>query len=177
MKINEYQKLARSTAIYPGKCIYPALGLVGECGEFVEKLFYGGCSKEGLLKEAGDILWYMANLTHDCGHRLSICLGCSVFHHQCVKQSNTADLYVQLMIDTGRIAEIIKKTIRDNQGVVPEEEKTEILNLLRKIYSTVGYFVYLRTGELTLEMAAIMNVKKLQSRKERDKLKGDGDDR
>ena len=41
MEFNEYQKLARKTAIYAGagkNFVYPALGLCGESGEVAEKI-------------------------------------------------------------------------------------------------------------------------------------------
>ncbi len=40
MNFNEYQKLARNTAVYPDigdNFSYPALGLCGEAGEVAEK--------------------------------------------------------------------------------------------------------------------------------------------
>ena len=40
MDLNQYQELARSTAIYPTehRIVYPALGLAGEAGEVAEKI-------------------------------------------------------------------------------------------------------------------------------------------
>lgn len=78
MDLNEYQSLARKTAIYPkeAKVVYPALGLCGEAGEIAEKIkkairdnngYIDGARKEQLLLEAGDILWYLANLAYDLG--------------------------------------------------------------------------------------------------------------
>lgn len=79
MRLNEYQKAARATAVYPREygVIYPAMGLAGEAGEAVEKVKKavrkGGASyrdvldKEGLVKELGDVLWYIANLASDIG--------------------------------------------------------------------------------------------------------------
>jgi NTP pyrophosphatase (non-canonical NTP hydrolase) len=72
MLMNSYQIQARKTAIYPNKgtfygLLYCALGL-GESGEFqgkVKKILRGDKSveqsREALIDELGDCLWYMAN--------------------------------------------------------------------------------------------------------------------
>ncbi|WP_353684352.1 nucleoside triphosphate pyrophosphohydrolase family protein [Thermodesulfovibrio sp. 3907-1M] len=72
MTFNEYQEKARRTAIYPEGWVYPALGLCGEAGEVAEKLkkyIRDGktCSevREELIKELGDVLWYIANLAYE----------------------------------------------------------------------------------------------------------------
>ena len=51
MDFNSYQRVAKTTAIYPAthKILYPALGLAGEAGEI------------------GDVLWYCAVLADDLG--------------------------------------------------------------------------------------------------------------
>jgi NTP pyrophosphatase (non-canonical NTP hydrolase) len=74
MDFNQYQALARSTAIYPEqhRVVYPALGLAGESGEVAEKIkkmlrddIPEEVVRESLVKELGDVLWYVANLAHD----------------------------------------------------------------------------------------------------------------
>ena len=77
MEFNEYQKLARTTAVYPEqyKIMYPALGLAGEVGEVCEKIkkhFRDDTplNKEELKKELGDVLWYLAIVSEDCGIEL-----------------------------------------------------------------------------------------------------------
>ncbi len=74
MDFNLYQKTSRKTAIYPDRgknIIYPTLGLAGEVGEVVEKVKKsirddGGKitkeRKDGLIKELGDVLWYVAQI-------------------------------------------------------------------------------------------------------------------
>lgn len=74
MNFNEYQEKSRKTAVYPdlgSNLIYPTLGLVGEAGEVAEKMKKmirddGGKlteeRKEVLVKEIGDVLWYIAQL-------------------------------------------------------------------------------------------------------------------
>jgi len=72
MNFDEYQKFARSTAIYPDECkvVYPALGLCGEAGEVAEKVkknIRDGKSLDGLALELGDVLWYISTLADDLG--------------------------------------------------------------------------------------------------------------
>jgi NTP pyrophosphatase (non-canonical NTP hydrolase) len=75
MTFKEYQEEARKTAIYPNlgsNFIYPTLGLVGEAGEVAEKIkkvlrdnngIVSEEKKQELIKELGDVLWYIANLS------------------------------------------------------------------------------------------------------------------
>ena len=76
MTFNEYQKLARSTAVYPKeyKVIYPALGLCGEAGEVAEKVkkIVRGDDRlnnvtSNIVMELGDVLWYVSALADDLG--------------------------------------------------------------------------------------------------------------
>jgi len=75
LNFNEYQEKAYSLAQYPNRghnIIYPALGLAGEAGEAVDKIkkiwrnleisdgkLYTTDQKEALIKELGDVLWYI----------------------------------------------------------------------------------------------------------------------
>ena len=80
MNFNEYQKIARSTAVYPEeyKVIYPALGLCGEAGEVAEKIkktVRGDTPLDvdmrmKIAMELGDVLWYVAALADDLGATL-----------------------------------------------------------------------------------------------------------
>ena len=76
MNFNEYQKLARSTAVYPEeyKVVYPALGLCGEAGEVADKIkktVRGDTPLDevtgDIAMELGDVLWYVAVLADDLG--------------------------------------------------------------------------------------------------------------
>ena len=81
MTLNEYQKKALETAVYPQeyKIIYPSLGLTGEAGECSDKVKKvirdnGGQfteeKKYELAKEIGDVLWYCATFANDIGFDL-----------------------------------------------------------------------------------------------------------
>jgi NTP pyrophosphatase (non-canonical NTP hydrolase) len=77
MTLDDYQHGARLTAVYPDayRLIYPALGLAGESGEAVEKVkkavrkggsnYMTSLDIAGLVKELGDVMWYVANIASD----------------------------------------------------------------------------------------------------------------
>jgi NTP pyrophosphatase (non-canonical NTP hydrolase) len=89
---NAYQEFTRTTAKYGEACtppegvLYCALGIAGEAGEVAEKIkkllrlhgvsgTFDMLKKEGrerdlIVKELGDILWYVARLADDLGIRL-----------------------------------------------------------------------------------------------------------
>ena len=70
MDFSEYQTQSRTTALYPDlghNTVYPTLGLVGEAGEVadhVKKIVYQAhdMDRSALINEAGDVLWYIAQL-------------------------------------------------------------------------------------------------------------------
>ena len=80
--LDMYQKVAKTTAIYPREqaIIYPTLGLTGEAGEVANKVKKiirdGSNSKDEKLvseikSEIGDCLWYIAILANDFDIKLS----------------------------------------------------------------------------------------------------------
>ena len=80
--LDMYQKVAKTTAIYPREqaIIYPTLGLTGEAGEVANKVKKiirddGNKINESLVQEIsaeiGDCLWYISVLADDIGCKLS----------------------------------------------------------------------------------------------------------
>jgi len=99
--LDEYQRLATKTAIYPGNgtplgLMYTALKMNGEAGEFAEHvgkafrddglgngLYYDGGEvqdpgvdlspdrRDLLIKEVGDVLWYLSAACNELGISLS----------------------------------------------------------------------------------------------------------
>lgn len=87
MKLNDYQEMARSTAIYPANgtgrpfaLAYVGLKLSGEAGEVSDKIGkalrdddFGPRGqltpkrRDELRKELGDVLWYVANAAVELG--------------------------------------------------------------------------------------------------------------
>ena len=81
MTLNEYQKKALETAVYPQeyKITYPSLGMNGEAGEVADKVkkvirdnggVFTNENRYEIAKEIGDVLWYCATLANDIGFDL-----------------------------------------------------------------------------------------------------------
>lgn len=77
--------------------------------------------------------------------------------------------------EVGEVSEKVKKIIRDDEGAVSEEKKSEI----EKELGDVLWYVSQLASEfgLSLDSIAERNIKKLFSRLERGKIQGSGDNR
>jgi NTP pyrophosphatase (non-canonical NTP hydrolase) len=73
--------------------------------------------------------------------------------------------------EAGEIAEKVKKDLRGDYKLTPPEICKELGDLLYYIARVADYY------KLDLHTIAVANIKKLQSRKERGKIKGNGDNR
>jgi NTP pyrophosphatase (non-canonical NTP hydrolase) len=86
MTINEYQKLALRTSnieTKEGLLLNGALGLAGETGEVVDhikKYFFQGhtLDKNLLVKELGDVCWYIAILAKALNVDLETIMVCNI---------------------------------------------------------------------------------------------------
>ena len=99
MDINAYQAAAKETAIYPKDTgiLYTTLGLNGEAGEVADKVKkiirdHGGerddASRESIMMELGDVLWYIANLATELGYSLRDIAGTNIQKLQDRQQRN-----------------------------------------------------------------------------------------
>lgn len=153
MKLNEYQNLARETAIYPSGEMglnYTLLGLIGEVGEFL--------ANPG-IDEYGDSMWYLSQSCWELGTPLNILDKAGRSTHK------------DLAHCVFSLANSYKKVFRDNGGVISGRKKQELLEILREV------FFFLTISGLDLDEALEKNIEKLKSRKIRGKLQGSGDAR
>lgn len=70
MRLNEYQRHAATTAIYPSErgLEYLSTGLASECGEVCGKIAKAfrkdrPLDRAGVLDELGDVLWFVSELS------------------------------------------------------------------------------------------------------------------
>lgn len=172
---SEYEKLAEVTCTYPDSLmvVCVTLGLCGETGEMFEKIQVEQENDEELKKEAGDILWYLAMI-----HKK---MGLPEVNEWLEITDLTTDALFDPIVSMGKIAEQVKKHIRDNWDgnppiVLSDSRKEVIFEEWKKVLKAVTYIVAKTTGTSIKEVAA-MNINKLYDRMERNKIHGEGDNR
>lgn len=172
MKLNDYQIESRRTAVYLenlGQNLwYPALKLAGEVSELVQEIT-NGSETPVILKEAGDVLWYMA----------AICSEMKVELQQVANKAiavELSDLFPgsYLLVAVGKISESVGKAYRDFGGS-PNQHQKQIIHEL----SIVCFWLNRVAKEhgSTIEEVADLNLAKLRDRQERGVLHGSGNDR
>ena len=185
--LNTYQSSANETAVYPGRfgertecalvgLFYVSLGLSGEIGELQEKII-GNADKDAITKELGDVYWYISQVCMELNLPMGYLTKIKVEYKNLRKISDfSVERYLlALSILSGRICEILKKTLRDNNGHLQPQKKEDMIKILAKIlYNMLGV-----CGVCDCDPQEVMNIniEKLFSRKERGVLQGSGDNR
>lgn len=190
MKILDYRYDSRSTALYANPFIYPVLGVTGESGELTEHLtaLESGVTppRADIVKEIGDVLWYVVNTSLDVGLNMS-----GLFDDVIENDTLFSDMFIEeveeislnnIMPDTatlailvGRLSEIAKKTLRDDGGVLQSDKQVRVSQILGGIL--IELYKYTAVIGVSMDHVAKVNRDKLFSRKERGVLQGSGDDR
>lgn len=190
MDLKTYQAKARSTAIYlraeNSRMLYPALGIVGECGEVAEKTkkLIRDADWEmtpdriaAIIKELGDCCWYIANICCDTDHDLAMMYemrGSSILHQ--IRGLPFPRLALHMNRHATAVATLLEQWYyKHNCRVLERELYTGMPNHLSHIITCIEE-IGRRCG-FTLEEIYVANAEKLAGRKERGTLKGEGDDR
>lgn len=171
-----------STAIYPLKreLEYTVLGLCSEVGELGEAYAAGkqgwGYSREdilNLLKEAGDVYWYVAAVAD----ALNTPLGhiWTNYTSGVVIGSSRGLTVLQIVARSSAMAGVVKKSIRDNDGFLSDAGAEQIKWSLGATLIMLGALVTFFGS--TPEAVTAKNLNKLADRKQRGVLQGSGDNR
>lgn len=190
MDLCEYQKRARDTAIYleidNTKMLYPALGIIGECGEVAEKVKKlirddnGNMTPErktAIAKELGDCCWYLANICCDTNLDLDMVYKMKGFSltHQIRKLT-----FPQLVLHMNKYASIVAEILQEWHYVhkCHHNESFRFVHLpLHLSHIIVCIEEIARRCDFTLEDVYTTNIAKLADRKRRNVIKGSGDTR
>ena len=186
MNWNEYQQGALSTAIYPLKreLEYTVLGLCSEVGEVGEAYALGkqgwgyrDADIKALHKEIGDSFWYCAAIADALDLTLEeVALYGDTLGLEPVKAPNSRGLTVLAIFkEASKMAGVVKKAIRDNDGFVSTEARVELVqHLYREVWLLDGLCQQFTTSR---HIVMVQNLNKLADRKSRGVLQGSGDNR
>lgn len=178
MNPHDYMSATRQTAIYPKDVAIPylVLGLISEVGELRIATEQG--TERAIAKEAGDNLWYVFRLYDEIGTDVQ-----GFEWKRFLSLPFTTDaVFDSLFNSVSTLADITKKSIRDNGGTIPSTKEPDFLSELALIVSLVGTLantmsVAYATQEHSLESYATANIEKLLSRHARNVIGGSGDER
>lgn len=171
--LREYQNFTDTTAIYPQAStdlVYPTLGLFGEAGELAEyykKHLRGGGghlpeeTRQAMLKECGDVLWYIARITYVVGIR---------------DLGSWVDNRRWLPWNLDRIILNLAQAVAGIAALDPLAPRKEVVR--RHAAHAVG-LIDRAAQYLNSSLAEVLqaNVEKLRSRQQRGVLDGSGDNR
>lgn len=174
---NKYQAEALTTAVYPleRELDYTVLGLVSEVSEVAELSVVDkprlDLWQKNVKMELGDSFWYAAAVADALGTTLQ-----EVWD----TRADTTALATSftpsyLVIYAGRMAGHLKKTIRDDAGVLLPARRTAMIATLGNVLTEL---VALCTAmDTTAHAVTQANLNKLADRKQRGTLQGSGDQR
>lgn len=176
MEYKEYEEKCNDIKLYSDEVAigYVTLGLCGELGELYEKISQEELGELG-RKEIGDMLWYLAMMRRE--------LDLSTIEKWPVAEEGLKIDPFALVVESGKIAEQVKKFMRDDwvsgqKNVFPEKRKeivekswTSIVKMLFSLAKDEDAF------NSSIEEIADENIEKLASRKQRNVIHGSGDNR
>ena len=188
MNLFQYQEAAKSTAIYPPSknMLYPALGLIGECGEVAEKVKkiirddngeITDNRKLAIMKELGDCCWYIANICCDT----SLSLGMIYQSRDRAIELSTGQLNLPKLVfllnsRATSIAQILEIWYYEHDG--QQNQSGRFIALSEWIsYILICIELIAKQCDFTLREVYTANIEKLLDRKNRGVIKGEGDAR
>lgn len=170
MTLSHYQKKCIPLAVYPkNNYLYTFLGLLGEFGEFydkVENITTHDSSSIEEKKELGDVLWYYVMMCYE----LKIDLDTEDYYFvqwDVIIRNNLESVFSNI----SKLSEIFKKVIRDNTEI----NKRQVEEFMYSILTTLYEYTLYRNWDL--EEILQMNIDKLKDRQNRNVLHGSGDNR
>ena len=172
-QLNEYQQKSREFAKYPatlGSNIwYPALGAIDEFGELEEavngyKHRFSGLTKseeisKDVLKEAGDVFWYLAQICTESGLEFQEVISDRIAARKPIPE----------------LAGVVKKIYRDRGGIPDNNDLLKIGRCVTGLFFETEHILH--SFGFNVWQALEVNLEKLQDRSNRGVLHGSGDDR
>lgn len=185
MNVSQYANTIQQFDRYPSD-LKPGvyfLGLVGEISELNEKIYWKELEMKSppttidYILEVGDVLWYWTNLCRDLNIDYLNMFRCLPVKTRMNGDQSTLMKNIMPFItrDSGKILGAHSKSIRDDAGQITETRKETIAEKL--YYILCNIYKLLTVLGTSIESTMDKNIEKLTSRKDRNKIHGDGDNR
>lgn len=174
----ELSKYPHANELTINAALYPAFGLVGEATEALEKFYYASDRNE-IVKELGDVLWYITRLSAELGSSLTELINHIDGEPYDDNEDDVMDHFINMIASSGRCAEHVKKTIRDDHSDLNKpfnlEREKKILQELHSLLTSLTRITTLIHS--SIEEISFMNMDKLLDRNNRGMIHGEGDNR
>lgn len=167
MSLIKYQSGSVPTILKDFNIEYYCLGLSGETGEIMNH-YLKNSSSHLIIKEIGDVLWYLARITEKIDTTLDK-LQIQSFG------SSFGELCIFLGSCVGEVNDSVKKFIRDDNRIINKTRREYIIKNCGQILSILSEMAVLQNA--TILDVANMNIKKIMSRQQRQVIHGSGDNR
>lgn len=179
---DDYQEWTKTTAVFPGNFAlnYLSLGVCDEASELLEKTVSSTGEmvypeKASAIAECGDVLWYLAQLLGTLGIKLGDVHGSVKGNDFAASFSGTC---IGISICAGKIAGRVKKRIRDGEQWTENQRVSNELDIFNNAARILGGLnAFARALGCDLIDVAEANKTKLDDRKKRKALHGEGDNR
>jgi len=204
-RFDDYEKFVGETAIFPNDrgISYCVTKLCGEIGEVHDKIsmivlqssafsdnYFAHClskdDEKAIILELGDVLWYTTALSRQFGKSLHDLYCLEVEPDPGLEHPSDVSTLVylnRLSAQAGNIAERSGKMIRDkgsdgtNTSYLSDPDYVDLVVMsLHHIVELIEAVAF-NIGWETLSTVIEKNVEKLESRRARNVIKGDGDNR
>lgn len=177
MDWNKYQAEALTTAIYPleRELDYTILGLCSEVAEVADIAVPNltGLSdpewKTEMKSEVGDCFWYAAAIADAMKVPLQEVWEVRPYDHEGYSHDS---ITVDLVVQAGLMAGLLKKAIRDDAGVLTKERKAIMLRTLGTVLAELNALCV--SIDSSAHAVTQANLNKLSDRKQRGVLGGSG---
>jgi len=173
-RLSDYQKLAITTATYPEqfKIIYPTLEMVDETQEFAS-----AHGRDNEILELGDCFWPFANLVNELELDMESIYDDAIDSFREVLYTDKNDALSTMRAAAAQICGRVKKWLRDEDpDSLPSDEKMMDIEFSLISYLAAMLFICTELG-VSWNTVTQLNIDKLFDRKNRDMIKGSGDNR
>jgi NTP pyrophosphatase (non-canonical NTP hydrolase) len=161
------------TAIYPqagtGQPLVLAYTALGLAGEAAEVLLDTRTNPAGVLAELGDVHWYFSRLHRELG------LDPHATAEMAAPVGEELPAVEELVAAAGKVAEMVKKTIRDDAGQVTAARLEILTAELGRVWAAMAAIAAAHGSDLG--QVAEANIAKLTDRARRGVLQGSGSNR